>query len=728
MHTIDRRSLLASTVALTATGLAPSAFAAGPQRPPKASVRPVTEELHGVKVTDPYRWMEDPKDPEWDPYIHGQNAYARQVLGRIPGRDALARDVSHYSAGFAVVAGLVVRGPYIFTEVRPAGANNYKLFVREGVDGKDRLLIDPETLTQGDTHYSMDFWVPSPDGALVAYGISPAGSEDSVLHILETASGKTRSESIDRAQVGAVAWSDDGRAILLNRLKEGTQRGAADRYLDSAVWLHTLGTETGRDAKVLGRGLDPAVPMTDVDIPAVSTRRGSDRALGQVIRGVQNEFELYTTPVSDAFAGSPKWTKACSFDDEVTNLTWRGDDLYLMSHKDAPRFRIFKTSASSPNLKRAQEVVPQSKAVLKDLTAARDAVYIQATEGGLGKVMRLSPEGSLTTLKLPFEGAVSAMAANPEQDGCWFALESWVHPPVICRGHPDGTVSVTGIAPKVSFPTAGYESQEVMVPARDGARVPLSIIYRKGTPRDGSAPLYLQAYGAYGLDIDPAFTPRILAWLDRGGVMAVAHVRGGGELGEDWHKAGQKLTKPNTWRDCIDCAQWLIAHKWTRRSKLAVEGTSAGGIMVGRFLTERPDLLAVAIDRVGDANAMRSEFMVSGPANIPEFGTVTDAEGFKGLREMDALSHVKDGVAYPAVLITTGLNDPRVAPWEGGKFAARLQAATSSGKPVILRVETDAGHGIGSTRKQRDEETADTYAFILWQVGDPRYQPRAKRP
>ena len=279
---------------------------------------------------------------------------------------------------------------------------------------------------------------------------------------------------------------------------------------------------------------------------------------------------------------------------------------------------------------------------------------------------------------------------------------------------------MTDIAPKPPFDTSIYESREVLVTARDGVKVPLSIIYKKGVARDGSAPLYLQAYGAYGLDIDPGFAPRFLPWLDLGGVYAVAHVRGGGELGEAWHLAGKKLTKPNTWRDCIDCAEHLIAEKWTSKARLAAEGTSAGGIMIGRFLTERPDLAAVAAIRVGDSNATRAQFMEAGPANIPEFGSIEDTDGFKGLLEMDAYQHVKDGTRYPAVLVTTGVTDPRVSPWEAGKMTARLQAATASDKPVILRVETDAGHGLGSTRTQRDVETADTYAFILWQMGVSR--------
>jgi prolyl oligopeptidase len=414
----------------------------------------------------------------------------------------------------------------------------------------------------------------------------------------------------------------------------------------------------------------------------------------------------------------------CAVEDAVTSVALFGESLYLLTHKDAPRFRIVATSTAAPSFAGATEVLAESPLVLKGLAAARDGVYVQALDAGLGAIVRLAPGGVRTPLKLPFAGSIDALYADPLQEGCWFILDGWVRPPVLCHGAPDGAVTVTDIAPKAPFDVSRYESVEVKVRARDGVLVPLSIIYAKDVRRDGSAPLYLQAYGAYGLDIDPGFSTRFLPWLDLGGVYAVAHVRGGGELGEGWHKAGEKLTKPNTWRDCIDCAQWLIDHRWTSRAKLAVEGTSAGGIMVGRFMTERPDLLAVALVKVGDSNATRFEYMEAGPANVPEFGTIKTPEGFRGLLEMDAYQHVRDGERYPAVMLTTGVTDPRVAPWEPGKFTARLQAASGSGKPVILRVETDAGHGLGSTRKQRDDESADTFAFILWQTGDARFQPK----
>ncbi len=723
---LDRRRLLASAAALGAASALPrAAWSQALAGPPKASVRPVTETLHGVTITDRYRWMETPADPEWTPYLMGQNAYARAVLAAIPGRDALAEKVGAVSGALAAIGQVQTAGPYIFTQLRPVGANTFKLYVREGVGGQDRLLVDPDTLATAGTHYSLDYWSASPDGKLVAYGASAAGSENSVLRFIETATGASLPESLDRAQFGPAQWSADGSGVFINRLKAGTKHGDPDHYLDSICWFHKVGTDPAGDVKVLGKGLDPAVDVPDIAFTLVASQPGCDIALGIVATGVQNELTIYASPLGPAMAGRPVWRKVCDPADDVTGIAVVGPDLYLMTHKDAPRYRVLRTTTADPAFANAKEAAPEAPSVVKALAGARDGVYVQTLNGGLSGLYRLAPDGRKIEVKLPFEGSIAFIATDPLADGCWFQIEGWVRPPVLCHAAPDGTVTVTDIAPKPAIDVSPYDSVEVRVKARDGAMVPLSILFAKNLKRDGKAPLLLDAYGAYGLDQDAAFIARALPWLDLGGVFAVAHVRGGGELGEAWHLAGKGLTKPNTWRDAIDCALYLIAEHWTGKGKIAVEGGSAGGIMVGRFLTERPDLVTVAISQVGVSNATRAEFSENGPDNVPEFGTVKDPDGFKGLLEMDAYQHVKDGAPYPAVLLTTGANDPRVAPWEAGKMTARLQAATSSKRPIILRVETDAGHGVGSTRKQRDDETADTYAFILWQTGDPRFQPKA---
>ena len=722
---IDRRRLLASAAALSAAVATPRlAWADAPAGPPVASVRPVTETLHGVSVTDRYRWMETPSDPEWTPYLMGQNAYARGVLATIPGREALAGKIEAVSGALAAISAFQSAGPYLFTELRPVGANTFKLYVREGMSGQDRLLIDPDTLAAAGSHVSLDYWSASPNGKLIAYGASPAGSENSTLRFMETATGTVLPDVLDRAQFGPAFWTPDGSGVFLNRLKEGTKHGDPDHYLDSVVWHHKIGTDPATDMKLFAKGLDPSVPIADIAFPVVVAQAGCDVVVGVVQNGVQNEVEAYVSPLAAALAGKPVWRKVCSTADDVTGAAIVGSETYMLTHKDAPRYRIVKASLADPSFASATPAAPEGEGVIKGLSSARDGLYVQTLNGGVSGLFKLAADGKRTPIKLPFEGSIGFVSTDPLSDGCWFLLDGWVRPPVLCRVGAEGAVTVTDLAPKPAIDVSPYASVEVRVKARDGVEVPLSILYAKNLKRDGTAPLLLDAYGAYGIDQDAAFITRALPWLDLGGVFAIAHVRGGGELGEAWHLAGKGLTKPNTWRDAIDCAEYLIAERWTGKGKIAVEGGSAGGIMVGRFLTERPDLVTVAISQVGVSNATRAEFSENGPDNVPEFGTIKDPDGFKGLYEMDAYQHVKDGTPYPAVLLTTGANDPRVAPWEAGKMTARLQAATSAKKPIILRVETDAGHGVGSTRKQRDDETADTYAFILWQTGDPRFQPK----
>jgi len=707
----------------------PTIVLAQPQLP-KTPVRNVTEDYFGTRVTDPYRWLEKQADPEVMAWMKQQNDYARAVLARIPGRDQLLERIKTLDNAGTVVSGLQVWGGRYFYYKTSPGSDNRKLYVRDASGSQERLLVDPEKLTSADgKHYSIDSFQPSLDGTYVAYGVSQGGSENSVLRVVETGNGKVLSDSIDRAEFASPSWLPDGKSFFFVR----SQKLAADaaptaKYQKLKAYRHTLGNDPEREPAVFGYEVNPGVKVTENDFPVLAFSAGSPKYfVGLVIHGVKREFDLYTLPAETNPGANAKWTKVASEDDEVTGFDVHGEDLYLLSHKNASRFKVLRTGLSGGDISHAELVVPPGEVVVTNITAAADALYIQDLDGGIGRLRRLPyQEGGTTDVKLPFLGAIQSLVTNPTESGAWVELTSWTSSPVwYALDAKSGALADTGLVPPSPVDFSQIESEEVKAKSVDGTLVPLSIIHKKGLPFDGSHPTWLEGYGAYGITIDPTFRPTWLAFLEKGGVFAVAHVRGGGEYGEDWHLGGQKLTKQHTIDDFLAGAQYLIDHKYTAPAHLAGEGTSAGGVTIGGAITQRPDLFAAALIRVGDSDSLRSELMASGPANIPEFGTVKDADGFKALFGMDAYQHVKPHTPYPAVLLTTGVNDPRVAPWQAAKMAARLQASTSSGKPVLLRVDYDAGHGLGSTKTQRDAELADELAFLFWQLGSPGYELKA---
>lgn len=701
-------------------------------RLPQTPVRNVTEDYFGTKVTDPYRWLENTSSPEVVSWMKEQNDYTRELLAKIPGRDQLLDRIKSLDNAGTVVGGLQVWGGHYFYFKTEPGSDNRKLYVRDTVTSPERLLVDPEKLTTADgKHFSIDYFQPSLDGRYVGYGISPGGSEASVLHIIETATGNPLPDVIDRAEFGQPTWLPDNKSFFFTRLqKTGPNDPPTAKYQKLRVYRHVLGSDPEQDPQVFGYEFIPNVKVTEDDFPVVIYSPAAPNALvGLVIHGVKNEKDIYVAPFSDSPTKSTAWTKVADDSDDINNLDLHGDDLFLLSHKDASRFKVLRTSLSHPDLASATLAVPASEAVIVNIAAAADGLYIQDLDGGIGKLRRLSySSGRAEPVTLPFQGAIQSLVANPTEPGAWLELVSWTKSPLwYSLDAQSMKLADTHIVPPSPVDFSAITSEEVKAKSADGTMVPLSIIHRKDLRMDGSNPTWLEGYGSYGITLDPTFRPTWLALLEHGGIFAVAHVRGGGEYGEDWHNAGRKLTKQHTIDDFIACAQYLIKHKYTSPQKLAGEGTSAGGITIGGAITQRPDLFAAALDRVGDSDSLRSELMESGPANIPEFGTVKEPDGFKGLFAMDAYQHVKPNTPYPAVLLTTGVNDPRVAPWQAAKMTARLQASTSSGKPILLRVDYDAGHGLGSTKSQRDSEFADEVAFLFWQFGMPDFQPASAK-
>ena len=534
------------------------------------------------------------------------------------------------------------------------------------------------------------------------------------------ATGEVLPDRIEMTDFGDPSWLPDNSGFFYNQLTG--QRGTSSLYADSVARLHKLGTDPKEDPVLLKRGQYPAIAMKDLQIPVLVANANSPIVLAMV-RDIMPESAIHSATLADLLAGKPNWRKVCDFDDVITDVALLGDDLYLLDTKTTRRGRLLKTSASAPQLAAATPVLPEEQAVMEALHATRDAILVTLEDGGTQRLKQVGRDGRAEEIALPFEGAVRGVYSSPDQDGAYLNLTSWLQPSGIWRLAADGSVTDTGLNPMPPIDLTPYEARRGFAIAQDGTRIPYSLLSRKGAPHNGTTPTLVTAYGAYQLSLNPNFSPQILAFLDEGGVYVVAHVRGGGEYGRDWHKGGQKATKPNTWRDLIAVCETLIMDRLTNPRHLAILGTSAGGITVGRALTERPDLFAAVIDNVGWTNPLRyvAEQNVS---DIEEWGPMVDEPSFKIMREMDAYQAVKDGSKYPAVLCVTGATDPRVAPWHVAKFAARLQAASASGKPVLLRVDFDAGHGVGSTRSQSDALAADMYSFVLWQTGVTAFQPK----
>jgi prolyl oligopeptidase len=680
---------------------------------PVARVQPVTDTYFGETISDRYRWMENDKDPEWLPFLTGQNKHARAVLDALPGREALLARIRQLSGDTAVPNKVEQAGGRIFFQQRPAGANNYKLFVVES--GKARTLIDPTALDTAGSHMSLDWWHPSPDGTRVVYGLSKDGSEDSTLQILTVADGAVLPERIPNTQAADPQWLSDGSGFFYNQLTGKVD--TPERFLDSRARFHRLGADPDKDPIVMARGLDPAVSFERIQMPFVRTAIGSDYVVLS-LEDVRREVRLLIAPLADVQAGKAKWRPVADFSDEVTDFDLDGGSLYLLANHGHPRGRVIKTSVANPGLSTAAEVVAESSLVLQNFARAKDALYLRAMDGGLARLQRLSPDGKLTDIALPFEGTLSTIAADPQTPGALVILAGWFNPSAIWSVDPTGHLTDTGLTPKPNIDTSGYTSERRFATAKDGTKVPYTLIYRKGLQRDGSHGAFVSAYGSYGISAyTPSFVGRSLALIDRGFIVGYANVRGGGEYGRDWHRAGQLENKPNTWRDLIAVCEDMVSNGYTKPAHLAIGGRSAGGITVGRALTERPDLFAAVVSGVGWHNPLRYVAEQNGYGEEPEWGAISDPAGYRALKGIDSYQSVVDGTRYPAVLLTTGVTDPRVAPFHPAKMAARLQAATASGKPVLLRVDFDAGHGIGSTRTQQDNEAADTYAFLLWQTG-----------
>ncbi len=715
-----------SLFARAASGvLLATAFSAATAAPPVAPVRDQPMQLHGTVVRDPYRYFENFKDPEVQSWLLGQAAYAREVLDRIEGRAQLEKRIGEFTGGAGDAVNSIARmpGDKLFYLKRAQGQRQFKLVMRTGFDGAEKLLVDPdvEAVRTGVPH-AINYFVPSWDAKHVAFGMSAGGSEDASLYLLDVASGKRIGGPIPRVPEHTVSWLPDSRSFTYNQLKPlSPEDNETETYLDSRVLWLALGQAESRAKPVFGPTVTPQLGLARLDVGAILFTPGSRWMIARTTDTTQLEGFLFVAPVSDLSQPKVRWQKFAGFDDRIVEIALRGDELFYMTRKAAPRNKLMKLDLRNPVLANAQDVaLPPQNGVLEGFVVTRGAVVASVREGtaiGLRRYETGDVKGR--TVRLPDAAGAAHLHEDPAHahSDVLYTLSAWGRLSRDMRLAGE-TSHGAGLRKPGRMPSPPeLEVVQVQVRSHDGVMVPMTILHRKGLKRDGANPTLLEGYGAYGYTIDAHFNPASLAWIEQGGVLAYANVRGSGVYGEEWRMAGFKSTKSNTWKDGVAGAQYLIAQGYASPRTLGVKGTSAGGIFVGRVVTTAPQLFAAAIFDVGVMDAVRAEESANGITNISEFGSYKDAKEFPALLDMSTYHQIKDGTAYPAVMAIHGLNDPRVDTWQSAKAVARMQAATSSGKPVLLRIDAQAGHGMGSTSTQRNSMSADIYSFLLWQMG-----------
>jgi prolyl oligopeptidase len=716
--------VLALAAAVAAPSPAPPVAA---QAPPTARREPVVDTYHGVQVVDPYRWLEDGSSPQVQEWSDAENAYARSVLDALPEAPELSRRIG------AIVAAT----PERYGDFRTAGGTLFALASKPpkqqsflvallSTDGPagQRVLVDPNAIDPSGAT-TIDWFEPSPDGRLLAVSLSAGGSEAGDVHLFSADDGHDTGDLVPRVQEGtaggSLAWAHDGSGFFYTRYPSPDERPAEDLPFYQQVWFHHLGTPTADDRYEIGRDLPKTAEI------ALRTAPDSATVLATVQDGDSGRFAHFLRGADGT------WKSLDGFQDGVVQAVFApGGDLYLISRHEAPRGRILRLPAGADHLAAAEVVVPEGEDSLvtdfsgpSPLVVTADRLYAVYQLGGPSEIRAFDRQGH--PQPAPRQLPVSAVSGLALVDGgaLLFHDVSDVDAPAWYRFDPAaGTTVKTGFSspPPVDFSDA--EAVRETAWSKDGTRVPVTVVRRKGTRLDGDNPTLLAGYGGFGISVEPGYKPLLRVWLDGGGVFAVANLRGGGEFGGAWHDAGRLLNKQNTFDDFAAAMEHLIAAGYTRPGRLAILGGSNGGLLMGAVLTQHPELCRAVVSSVGIYDMLRNELTPNGHFNVPEYGSVSDPYQFRALYAYSPYHHVVDGAPYPAVLMMTGANDPRVDPMHSRKMTARLQAATSSGRPILLRTSANTGHGIGSPLSEVIAHQVDVDAFLFDQLG-MSFQPAA---
>ncbi len=702
----------APTAGASDAGPAPALPAPVARAYPAARKQPTRATHFGVDVTDDYLWLEASADPEVLRFTEEQNAHTRRYFAEVPGRDKIKARVAEL-LGQKTKDYIDLRraeGAWFALKEEPPKQQPF-IVTRAGLDeaSPERVLVDPNQIDPtGKT--TIDWFVPSRDGKLLAVSMSVGGSESGDVHVFDVATGKEKGDVVVRAHGGtaggSLAWSADGSGFWYTRYPRKGERPEKDLDFFQQVWFHKLGSKPEDDKYAIGKEFPR---IAEVELRASDDGK---TVLAEVANGDGGEFEHHLLAGKD-------WIRLSSFEDKWTHARFGKDGaLYVLSRKDAPRGKVVRLPRPSAP-KNVEVVLPEGDGVVERFTATADALFVVELAGGPSRLRRvpLAGKGKPEEISILPTSAVNQVL----RDGAdvVFKNESYLLPAAYFRwSAKDGKVTRTALGAPATIDLSDVEVVRESCTSKDGTRIPLNILRKKGVALDKNRPTLLTGYGGYSVSRTPRLRPLTRLWLDRNGIFAEANLRGGGEFGEAWHLAGNLTKKQNVFDDFHACANLLLERGYTRKEKLSALGGSNGGLLMGASVVQHADTFRAVVSRVGIYDMLRVELTPNGAFNVTEYGTVKNEAQFRALLAYSPFHNVKDGTAYPAMLFTTGANDPRVDPFHSRKMVARMQAATRSDRPILLRASSDTGHGMGTPLAAEIEESTDIYAFLLHELGE----------
>ncbi len=681
-----------------------------PSAPPKAKVVPVVDMVQGHKIVDPYRYLENANDPDTRHYVDQELAYTRSLLDPLPGRDRINARLSQLIP-IGTVGAPQMGGKYYFYTRREGNQNQPVLYVRESLHGSDRALVDVNKMA-ADATVALDWWFASEDGKYVAYGTSASGSEESTLRLVESATGNMLPDTIERTRFASVAWLKDSSGFYYTRHPKKGEVPAGEEVYHCKVFYHAIGTDPTKDPLIFGEGRNPQ------NVPAVNLSEDDRWLLITVFEG-WTKSEMY---LQDLSTKNPP-LEITTGKDCLYNADFYRGKLYITTNEDAPRFRVFAADAGNAKRENWKELIPESEAVLQGASVTGGKLFAQYEHNASSELKLFSLEGTkLADIPLSAIGDIPSVGGRYDRDEVFFGFQSFTVPPCVYRY--DLKHNTSELWAKVDAPSidpAAYDVRQVWYASKDSTRVPMFIVSKKGIELNGKNPTLLYGYGGFNVSLTPTFNRSLYLWMEHGGIYAVANLRGGSEFGEDWHRAGMLDKKQNVFDDFIAAAEYLIAQKYTDKDHLAIYGGSNGGLLMGAMITQRPDLFRAVVCAVPLLDMLRYQNFQIAKLWIPEYGSSDDSKQFNWLYAYSPYHHVKPGVEYPAVLFMTGDTDTRVDPMHAKKMAALMQAEAKNGasreRPILLRIETKAGHGQGKPVTKQIEESTDMYSFLFWQLG-----------